>query len=707
LIGTSALSALDIPFSESEVKLPENQITGLMRVSPPDSLNCPLETNTWLWHDGKNLYLQIEAEIDENFEIGNYTKSDIYPQADFFRIQLITDPKSYYAYGFFAYPFENRIDFIRTPSLGVNKTWNSNYEYSSSFKDTLWTVSMKIPFKDLRFFGDPPYNWKIILARYTRYNKQLFSKPFLITKMGKNYFHKALDIKINHSIEKNKNFYIRPHTIFTYDLKEKETSFDEENVGFDFSFNPSFSTKFKLSFLPDYSDVPMDNVKDIYNSKYAPTFEENRYFFIEDFNAFGVSNTTFYSRYIMQPQYAFKYTGKNEHYSFGVLSTMDKLIEETYTVVNEDSSLTEKTEIINPDDIYNIIAYQPIWQHFRCQFTLMSRMNEDYYDKSLATIRKNYHNEVLHLEPTWEFNRNHFIWIDMNLSYRDVEEDTKKGYYGKIGYSCRNKDFYFSISAQQMQKDYAVDMGKIYEDDFYGWNINTYYSKDINNDIFRELNTTINLSEEIDNQTDILLERYSYLNLELESNYYLKFYFDYQHVKEYFNDKYFNKHRTGFRIVWDKLDWFVLHIGINEIEDIEYQHLFDSFNCLYLQYGLSGIISKYINYGFFADKKIYSDMLEHPQVDDEYWIGNFDLNFNITNKISLNNGLRYNNYESYRYVDNIWRFYSEFIGFFSNFSWEFKRDCHLYFGYKTSLNEIDNSYQEDYQKLYAKISYNF
>ena len=115
----------------------------------------------------------------------------------------------------------------------------------------------------------------------------------------------------------------------------------------------------------------------------------------------GVDDNLFHSRHIVQPKYALKFTSNAENYSFGVLSTMDKLIEVTYTIVDEDSSVTEKTEIINPDDIYNIIAYQPIWQNFRCQFTLMSRMNEDYYDKLLETIKKNYHNEVLHLEPTW------------------------------------------------------------------------------------------------------------------------------------------------------------------------------------------------------------------------------------------------------------------------------------------------------------------
>jgi hypothetical protein len=636
---------------------------------------------TWLWHDGKNLYLQIEAEIDENFEIGNYTNYDIYPGADYFRIQLITDPKSYYAYGFFAYPFENKIDFIRTSSLSKDKTWNSNYEYTSSFNDTLWTVSMKIPFKDLRFFGNPPYNWKIILTRYTRYNKQSFSKPFLITKMGKDYFHKALDIIIDHPIEKNKNFYIRPHTIFTYDLKENKTSFDEENIGFDFSFNPSFSTKFKLSFFPDYSDVPMDNVKDIYNSKYPPSYNENRYFFIEDFNVLGVDDNLFHSRYIVQPIYALKFTSNAENYSFGLLSSLDK-----------------ETEGAS-DDMFNIIAFKPVYKQFRLQTTLLNRMNLD----------GNYHNEVLHLEPTWEFNRNHFIWIDMNLSYIDSLDSTdypKKGYYGKIGYNRRNKDFYFSISAQQMQKDYAVDMGEIYEDDFYGWNINTYYSKDINDDILRELNTTINLSEEIDNQTDILLERYSYLNVELETNYNLEFDFDYVHVKEYYNSKYFGKTRTGFRFTWDKISWFEQHVGINLFRYLVYE-LSDMHDGIYLQYSLSGVLDKYVSYTFSVDYLKYSDLPECVFVDDEYCLGNFDITLNLSNKLSLTNGLRYDNNDSYHKVNNVWGFYSEFIGFFSNFSWEFKRDCYVYLGYKTLINKIDNSYQEDYQKLYTKISYNF
>ena len=90
--------------------------------------------------------------------------------------------------------------------------------------------------------------------------------------------------------------------------------FDENDLGFDLSFRPNYATNVKFSFNPDYSDVPLDDESDIYNLKYTPTLLENRYFFIEDFNAFGIDNTMFYSRNILQPQYALKITGNTTQF---------------------------------------------------------------------------------------------------------------------------------------------------------------------------------------------------------------------------------------------------------------------------------------------------------------------------------------------------------------------------------------------------------
>jgi len=86
-------------------------------------------------------------------------------------------------------------------------------------------------------------------------------------------------------------------------------------------------------------------------------------------------------------------------------------------------------------------------------------------------------------------------------------------------------------------------------------------------------------------------------------------------------------------------------------------------------------------------------------MDDEYWFGNFDITLNINNKISLSNGVRYNDYE---FADN-----SKHIGFFTNFSWEYKENSFIYTGFKTTEDEINNSFQTNYRTAYLKLSYAF
>ena len=667
------LFCIEIPFSNKEIRIDENHLSQFVRISPPDSLLYPLSTDVWLWHDGKNLYLQWKAEIDKNFNQGKYTSYDKWPEADYLRLQLITDIKSYYAYGYYAFPLGNKYDFIRNSSLSTDRNWNSTYEYTSEINDYLWSVLMVIPFKDLRFSGSPPYNWKIILSRSCYEKNETYSVPFLTTKMGKDYFRDAEDIIIKEKIKKSRNLFIRPYTIFIMDLGKKETEFDKDNIGLDFSFNPNFSTKLKLSYNPDFSDVPMDNEKDIYNSKYAPTFEENRYFFIEDFNALGINNELFYSRYIVQPVYALKVTSNSENYSYGLLSSLDK-----------------KTKNAN-DDLFNILAFKPTSKTFSFQFTLLNRMNDDY------------HNEVLHLKPVWEFSKNKSLWVDMNLSTKEVDNDSQNGYYGNAGYSLIQKDFNLSISARQMSKNYTIDMGKIYEDDYYGWNINSYLSKDVNNQIIRELKSNLALSEEIDNDTNDLLERYASISLEIYSQFNLNITFNFAYVKELYNQKYFDKQRTGLQISWNKIDWLNAFVGINKTRYIIYklQNIYDGY---YNQFGVSGVISKSLAYRVYAENILSFDIpspdeVDGTEVDDNYWIGNLDLNFNLTNSLSLTNGLRYNNYEVYKY--------SEYTGFFSNFRWEFKKGCDLYIGYKSTINEIDNKHKIDYNQAYIKVSYTF
>ena len=254
-----------------------------------------------------------------------------------------------------------------------------------------------------------------------------------------------------------------------------------------------------------------------------------------------------------------------------------------------------------------------------------------------------------------------------------------------------------------MSKNYIVDMGKIYEDNYYGWNINSHLSKDVNNQIIRELKSNLALSEEIDNDTNDLLERYSSISLELYSQYNLNITFDFAYVKELYSQEYFDKRSTSLQISWDKIDWLNAFVGINKTRYIIYklQNIYDGY---YNQFGVSGVISKSLAYRVYAENILYFDIpspdeVDGTEVDDGYWIGNLDLNFNLTNSLSLTNGLRYNNHEAYGY--------SKYIGFFSNFRWEFKKGCDLYIGYKSTIDEINDKYEIDYNQAYIKVSYTF
>ena len=675
IILFSSLSfALDVPYSNKPFFSDQNKISNFSCTVPPDSSRVPLETSCWTWHDNNNLYFSWEAETDENFMIGKYSPSDVSAQADQLSVQIITDQMNCYAYGFGAFPLENRSDFIRSTLHTLDYEWNSTYEYSSTKLNSKWNVIMKIPLKDLRFNGKPPYNWKIILTRYLKKDDKYYMAPFLTTQMGKEYFRNAIDITIKKEIHNNRNFYLRPFTIVKSDLIENDTKFDLESFGLDLSIKPTSSSKLKFTYNPDFSDVPIDDETNNFNSKYASFYAENRYFFIRDLNALGVSSTSFYSRQIVQPDYAVKFTGRTNDFTFGLLSSKVKQV-------------TSGDYIVDSNDIYNILAFKPSSDNFNFQITLLNRMNKDY------------HNEVLHLKPNWEFKKGQYLWFDMNLSTKNTQDNgTDNGYFGIVGYDFNNENFNLSLSTTQMSENYAADMGRIYEDDYYGWNLNSSLIKEFNYKKLRSLTSNMNISEEIDNHSSELLERYAHFALKLESDYHLDFELDCVSVKELHAEEYFDKYQISLQTTWRKPKLFNVFVGLNSVNYIIYA-LSNDYNGRYIQFGLSGIIHKYVSYTLTADNMVFYDVPKVEYVDDDYWLANFDISFSLSNELDLTSGVRFNNYEYYDY--------SQHIGIFSNLRWQFRKQSYLYIGYNSANDKINEVNEFSNNQAYVKISYSF
>jgi hypothetical protein len=665
------LVALDVPaLNHPDHSSLDANIRILLRCDPADSAYSANPAEVSLEYDDHYLFITASLPISGTLNKGHYTAKDVWPgKADYLRFQIITDPESYTSYTFYAFPLGNTYDGIRNKDHDVDTNWDSFYSYSSVINNHAWHIRMQIPFKDLRITGHAPYHWKFLASSYNAASRELYSNEFVTTKMGYDYFRRATDITISENVSRNMSLYLRPYVIAMYDGLENTVTCDEDNVGLDASVKISPTSLLKASINPDFTDTPMDDEEDIYNQKFAPHYNENRYFFIDDDNYFGVDPEIFYSRNIVQPAYALRYTQKEANYTLGALFTQDK-----------------KTSI-SSDDMYGIIAFKPYSARYSCQITGLTRFNDEQ------------HNELLHLQPTARVSRHLYLAADFNASYKEADgEDSKTGYYTFGGIHWFDRDFTLSAQATQMSKDYQADMGYIEEDNYYGWSITASRSKRFRASLFRELECTLGAYDMLDNATsqsriskyDFCIEADTRLNTDIS--------FDFERIRELYAGTYYLQKSAASDIHWHHYRWMQLHLNLSYSEDLIYyfRNVYTGFN---QRFGINGDISRYLAYNCEASHIKYYDTPAHltPYIDDEYWYGNLDFTINISNRLSLTNGVRYNNYE---FAD-----YRSYVGFFSNLRWEYRPGSHLFIGYKRSEDEIGPRYTPTLDQAYIKLTY--
>jgi hypothetical protein len=435
-----------IPVSDVPVLTDANLITGLLRVDPDDKASEQLSTKCWLWQDEDDLLAYFECEIDSSFYVGSVATRDNAGAADYVRVQLITMPESYFLYYFAAYPTGNILDCVRNSELMIDRNWNSHYTYESKYDNKTWRVTMRIPLAELRFQQKLPYQWKIIITRNHKTAAAVYSYPFLTTDMKKDYFLKAQEIELTKAIKRSLDISLRPYMVKSYDLIEKTSSFDPDHLGMDIAFNPAQRTRIKLSVNPDFSDVPPDNAADNYNSKFPPHLMENRFFFTEDIDVFGLGMEVFYSRRIAQPRLAYKITGSSKYFNWGALGAFDK-------------EIRVGNMLINRDDYYQVLALNPAWRTVKLSNAILSRINDDYY------------NHVYSGNYYWRFAKDLQLNARTTISTRKTQTDTeaKEGMIGSLSLSVTPGNWYSDGYYTRCSKDINLDMGYLYQKDFHKW----------------------------------------------------------------------------------------------------------------------------------------------------------------------------------------------------------------------------------------------
>ncbi len=662
--------ALIIPYSNEILKTPANNLKGFLRVDPEDKLPISDSTQCWIWHDNKNLIVYWEVDPGKNPIQGVQVADDYYAEADFLRIQLQTAPSDYYAYVFIIYPRGNNQDGIRDSYLGISYDWDSSVKTASTVTDSLWTAKAVIPFKDLRIIGHPPYNWRINVTRYYKTDNKMYTFPYTSINSGKvEYFKKFLPLIINDNIEKPRAYRLASYLVKGYDFYDKPETMNPDNIGCDFSMKPTGSTSFKVTWNPDFTDLPLDSENGNYNTKYAPYQSENRFFFTEDLDAFGVGNY-FYTRSIVQPKYAIKFTGNNEKLTYGFFTA-------------EDKKVTQDSQLLVPDDDYTMFSFKPKNEKSEMQISILDRRNGDYY------------NSVLYLNPVYKFDNDTELKMSILKSIKKVfEAPSESGYYLNSSFSKKMGDYKFYIQGSRCSPTLNMDMGYFNEYDYsaayseFSWNHNypgeniSNMSYSISSNYSRDFAWKKYKSKSFNGNIDINILENTGTGINANTS------------ESWENDAY----RKYDSVSWWLSNWgnnsFIFNLGARTGR--EYSYYDQNSNRYYgFNLGANGTIAPYVSYNFSMNKNISYNCAPIWWSDKNYLYANANLTLYLTKKLSVSNGMRHSNYTGWGRTP--------YLDLYSNFKYEYSANFKVYCGVQQK-NTLNHYWHETEKLLYLKIS---
>ncbi len=676
------LLAIQVPFSIDPIKTDTNHISGMDRISPPDKLPIHQKTDTWFWHDGKNLYAYWEMEIDSRFYPGAYATRDDNQQCDYIRLQIKTITNEDFAYYFSAFPRGTSHDAVRNENLGVDKAWNSLYDCKSEYTDKEWKVTMIIPFKDLRYEGNPPYRWSFSTARQIDASNTIFSYPYtpITGRTVRQYYDSFEVLEIKESIDPPKNYTVIPYFYHSYDIKNDKQTLQLKNGGLNIVYRPSKNTSCKLSFNPDFTETPVDEERDSRNDKYAPRLTENRIFFTEDLNAFGVTSSQFYSRNIMQPQYAAKITSSGSNWSFGFLSAKDK------------KTLNPNSTVANPDDYYNIVAYKNYFRNISNQFTYLNRFD----DKG-----KNY-NHVLYWSPNWDISQSFNILSRLTYTYNDVSSisaSQKQGTNAEINVVKRFDQIALAATLKDISKYYYAAMGAQSDINLTGLQTAIDFDQAFSGKSLRTFHIGLYASEDHERNKDFKLLANN-VSLQANADFFQKYGMasNVNIGRERINNKLLNTYNADYNFNWSV--WLICngYVGSTVGKGI-YRRLGETKSYQSIYGGINGFVGPVISYIFRNNHIIWKDLPSIPaeygiHLDNEYDITNLDMELTFSNTLKIVSGVRYNNNEDFEQ--------NQHLGYFSTIHWLFNPSTTLYLGFKTTEDKLLDFETSTYENLIYK-----
>jgi len=322
------------------------------QTSPGDNIAPSKPTEVMIGYDEKHLYIAFRC-FDEKDKIrATLAKRDEVTGEDNVRVWLDTYNDQRRAYVLAFNPLGIQQDGIYTEGQGADFSVDIVMESKGVIEDWGWSVEIKVPFKSLRYAAGKGKLWGFNAARnIDRFNDEFdqwlpddrnisgfLVKHGKLTGLDEIKAERTLEIVPSITVgETGRRVRQFPRYLVNqfgyYDPVTNPTGLPErgrfvnqpikQDIGVTVKYTITPNITLDAAYNPDFAEIEADALVVTANQRFPIFFQEKRPFFLEGADVFNSPLQIFYSRNIVDPDYAAKLTGKVGKNSFGLLVASD------------------------------------------------------------------------------------------------------------------------------------------------------------------------------------------------------------------------------------------------------------------------------------------------------------------------------------------------------------------------------------------------
>lgn len=304
------------------------------QTSPGNNVAPSKPTEVLVMYDEKNLYIAFKCWDEKDKIRATVAKRDDVFGEDNVRFWLDTynDQRRAYVIGF--NPLGIQQDGIFTEGQGADFSVDIVMESKGVIEDWGWSVEAKIPFKSLRYSAGKGKMWGFNVARnIDRFNDEFdqwlpddrnisgfLIKHGKITGLDGIKYERTLEVVPSITVSETGSR-VAANEIATGRFVNRPI---KQDIGVNLKYTISPNITLDAAINPDFAEIEADAPVVTANQRFPIFFQEKRPFFLEGKEIFDSPLQPFYSRTIVDPDFAAKLTGKIDKTSFGFLVASDK-----------------------------------------------------------------------------------------------------------------------------------------------------------------------------------------------------------------------------------------------------------------------------------------------------------------------------------------------------------------------------------------------